>query len=73
MKKFLFTPLPSDDLGLLIRPLPLAAELRAKIKNVLTDPTSTQNAQRISEKLKTYGGATEAAQLIEDFSGEGSL
>jgi MGT family glycosyltransferase len=45
-----------------------AGELRDKIKHVLTDPTFTQNAQRISKKLKTYGGAAKAARLIEDFT-----
>jgi UDP:flavonoid glycosyltransferase YjiC (YdhE family) len=47
-----------------------AAELRSKIKHVLSDPTFTQNAQRISKKLKTYSGAAEAARLIEDFCEE---
>jgi UDP:flavonoid glycosyltransferase YjiC (YdhE family) len=45
-----------------------AVELRNKINHVLTNPTFAQNAQHISKKLKTYGGASAAAQLIEDFS-----
>jgi MGT family glycosyltransferase len=50
-----------------------AAELRAKVRQVLADPTFTENTQRIGEKLQTYGGAPEAARLIENFSGEESL
>ena len=49
-----------------------AAELRAKVRQVLTDPSFTQNARRISEKLKIYGGASTTAQLIENFSEERS-
>jgi len=43
-------------------------ELRAVVRRVLADPSFTQNARRVSEKMKTYGGAAEAARLIEDFS-----
>jgi len=42
--------------------------LRAAVRRVLSDPSFTQNARRVSEKMKTYGGATQAARLIEDFS-----
>ena len=42
-------------------------ELRAKVKQVLSDPSYAMNARRVSEKMQTYGGASEAAHLIEDF------
>lgn len=44
-----------------------AAELHAKIKNVLSDSSFTENARLISEKFRSYGGASYAASLIEDF------
>jgi UDP:flavonoid glycosyltransferase YjiC (YdhE family) len=43
-----------------------AEELRAKVRQVLSDPAYTMNARRVSEKMQTYGGASEAAHLIED-------
>lgn len=45
-----------------------AEEVRAKVRRVLSDPTFTINARRVSEKMQTYGGASAAARLIEDFS-----
>jgi UDP:flavonoid glycosyltransferase YjiC (YdhE family) len=45
-----------------------AEAMRAKVRHVLSDPSFTKNARRISEKLQTYGGASEAARLIENFS-----
>jgi MGT family glycosyltransferase len=42
-------------------------ELRAKVRQILSDPSYTVNARRVSEKMQTYGGASEAAHLIEDF------
>ena len=44
-----------------------ARELRAKIEKVLSDPSYAANARRISERLRAYGGASEAARLIADF------
>jgi MGT family glycosyltransferase len=44
-----------------------AGELRAVVRRVLSNPSFRQNARRIGEKMKAYGGATEAAQRIEDF------
>lgn len=44
-----------------------AVELRNRIKGVLNEPSFTQNARKISEKMQTYGGSAEAARLIEDF------
>lgn len=43
-------------------------ELRAKVRQVLSDPSYAINARRISEKMQTYGGASEAACLIEDLA-----
>jgi len=43
-------------------------ELRAKVRQVLCDPAYTVNARRVSQKLQAYGGASEAARLIESFS-----
>ena len=42
-------------------------EVRAKIKQVLCDPNYAWNARRISEQLQLYGGASQAAYLIESF------
>jgi MGT family glycosyltransferase len=42
-----------------------AGELRAKVKQVLADPSYKENAERISRRLQTYGGAVQAADLIE--------
>jgi UDP:flavonoid glycosyltransferase YjiC (YdhE family) len=44
-----------------------AEQLLAKIKTVLSESSFTENAERMSEKLHAYGGASEAASLIEDF------
>jgi UDP:flavonoid glycosyltransferase YjiC (YdhE family) len=43
-------------------------DLRAMVWRVLSDPSFTRNARRIGEKMRAYGGAFEAAHLIEDFS-----
>ncbi len=42
-------------------------ELRAKIIQVLSTPSYTENAKRISEKMQTMGGISWTADLIEDF------
>jgi UDP:flavonoid glycosyltransferase YjiC (YdhE family) len=47
-------------------------EMRAKIRGVLSDPSLTTNARRISEQTQRYGGASEATQLIEEFSQDGN-
>jgi len=44
-----------------------AEEVCAKVFNILSDVSFTENAKRISERMKTYGGASEAARLIECF------
>jgi UDP:flavonoid glycosyltransferase YjiC (YdhE family) len=43
-----------------------AAEVRDKVNRILLDSSFKENAKRISEKLRTYGGAPYAAGLIED-------
>jgi UDP:flavonoid glycosyltransferase YjiC (YdhE family) len=44
-----------------------AEELRFKIERVLSDPSYRENARRAGEKMRQYGGAPEAARLIECF------
>ncbi|MDH4137689.1 MAG: hypothetical protein OEW09_13395, partial [Anaerolineae bacterium] len=44
-----------------------AEEVQAKVRRVLSDPSFTINARRVSEKMQAYGGASAAARLIEDF------
>lgn len=41
------------------------SELTLKVRKVLSTPSYKENAKRVSTKLKEYGGATLAAQLIE--------
>ncbi|HLF87369.1 MAG TPA: nucleotide disphospho-sugar-binding domain-containing protein [Anaerolineales bacterium] len=41
--------------------------LRAKVWQLLSNPSYEENAMKIREKLRTYGGAATAAQLIETF------
>jgi len=43
-----------------------AAEVRDKVNRVLSDPSFKEDARRISEKLRSYGGAPCAARLIEE-------
>jgi UDP:flavonoid glycosyltransferase YjiC (YdhE family) len=43
-------------------------ELRAKVRQVLSDPRYIVNAQQISAKMQVYGGASEAARLIQDLA-----
>jgi UDP:flavonoid glycosyltransferase YjiC (YdhE family) len=56
--------LPSTDVSGRIKQVQ-AAEVRAKVKHVLSDSSYTKNARRVSEKIRSYGGASEAARLIE--------
>jgi UDP:flavonoid glycosyltransferase YjiC (YdhE family) len=42
--------------------------LRAGVRQVLTDPSFATNARRMGERLRAYGGAAQAACLIEQFS-----
>lgn len=43
-------------------------DLRTAVNRVLSEPSYAENAKRISQKLHRYGGASQAAQLIEEFS-----
>ena len=43
--------------------------VRAKVFEILADPSFTENARRVSALLRTYGGAAEAASSIERFLG----
>ena len=44
-----------------------AAEVRDKVNRILSDSSFRENAKRISEKIRSYGGASYAASLIENF------
>jgi hypothetical protein len=44
-------------------------EFREKVWRVLTQPGYKQNALRIARKFQAYGGAVQAADLIEEFAG----
>ena len=44
-------------------------EFRNKVWRVLGDASYRQNAQRVARKMKEYGGAIQAADLIEAFIG----
>ena len=44
-----------------------AAEVRDKVNRILSDSSFKENAMRISERLRSYGGASYAASLIEHF------
>jgi UDP:flavonoid glycosyltransferase YjiC (YdhE family) len=41
------------------------AEVRDKVNRILSDSSFKENAKRISERLRSYGGASYAASLIE--------
>lgn len=43
-------------------------EVRSKIKQVLSDPSYTENAKQLGEKMRSYGGAMKATHLIEAFT-----
>jgi UDP:flavonoid glycosyltransferase YjiC (YdhE family) len=43
-------------------------ELKATIKRVLSEPAYANNARRISQRMRSYGGPAQAALLIEQFS-----
>jgi len=42
-----------------------AEDVNTKVQHILSNSSFTDNAKRISEKLQTYGGAANAATLIE--------
>jgi hypothetical protein len=39
----------------------------SKVFKILSEDSFTQNAKRLSERMKAYGGVTKAAGLIERF------
>jgi MGT family glycosyltransferase len=42
-----------------------AEAVRTKVLNMLSNPSFSKNAIRMSERIKTYGGPAESARLIE--------
>lgn len=44
-----------------------AEAVHRKVFNILSNVSFAENAKKMSERLKTYGGASEAARLIEGF------
>jgi UDP:flavonoid glycosyltransferase YjiC (YdhE family) len=44
-------------------------ELREKVWRVLTKPNYKQNALRVARNFQEYGGASQAADLIDEFAG----
>jgi UDP:flavonoid glycosyltransferase YjiC (YdhE family) len=42
-------------------------ELRSKVRQVLSDPSFAANARRVAENMRNFGGAKEAARLIDRF------
>ncbi len=42
-------------------------ELRSKVRQVLSDPSFATAARRVSQTMRSYGGAAEAARLIDGF------
>jgi UDP:flavonoid glycosyltransferase YjiC (YdhE family) len=42
-----------------------AAQVREKVERILSDPSYKLNAQRISKKLRAFGGPSYAADLME--------
>jgi len=47
-----------------------ADEVRTKVFNILSDASFSENARKISERMKNYGGVSEAARLITSFVNE---
>jgi UDP:flavonoid glycosyltransferase YjiC (YdhE family) len=45
-------------------------ELRTKVRRVLSDPSFRRSAERIAESIRGYGGAAEAARLIDSFAAD---
>ncbi len=45
-------------------------ELQAKVNHVLSDTSYKENAMRMRKRMQSFGGASEAARLIEDFAGD---
>jgi len=47
-------------------------ELRTTVMRVLADPSYAENAGKIGERMRAYGGAAQAASLIEQYSRKGA-
>jgi len=45
-----------------------AEEVRTKVFRILSDSSYRENAMRVRERLRAFGGAPEAARLIECFA-----
>ncbi len=45
-----------------------AAEFRSKVSKVLSDPIYRHAARRVAESMRQFGGATAAAERIEEFA-----
>ena len=45
-----------------------AEEVWAMVREVLSNPSYAENARRLGGKMRAYGGAPEAARLIEGFA-----
>ena len=43
----------------------LIDELKKKVRKILSDTSYAENAGKVSRKMSAYGGASQAAQLIE--------
>ena len=43
-------------------------ELRAKVWEVLSEPSFARNARQLGDKMKAYGGPVEAARLVDAFA-----
>jgi MGT family glycosyltransferase len=48
-------------------------ELRATVRSVLTNPSFRDRARQVGERLRGYGGASQAADLIEKFAQKGNV
>jgi len=48
----------------------LVSEVRTKARRILSEPSFRENAKRISDRMRTFGGASYAAGLIEAFAEE---
>ncbi len=48
-------------------------ELRATVRHVLTNPSFRTHAEQVGERLRAYGGASQAAALVEQFTQKGNV
>lgn len=46
----------------------LVNEVRTKVRRILSEPSFADNAKRISNRMRAFGGASYAADLIEKFT-----